>query len=121
MLFIHPMWDNESQRIGKQKCTPFGYALHASADLIGFLGLILLLVTFGVWIWKWMHGTFHTSTLWLLTIPLGVGTVSEVLYHLSWWLAVRRGWLYDWERREASWMENGTRITFKYERPPPVQ
>ncbi len=28
MLFINPMWDNESQRIGKQKCTPLGYRLH---------------------------------------------------------------------------------------------
>ena len=24
MLFIHPTWDNEGQRIGKRKCTPAG-------------------------------------------------------------------------------------------------
>ena len=34
MLFIHPMWDNESQRIGKQKCTPAGYALHVIAEMV---------------------------------------------------------------------------------------
>gem|GEM_PF-3837790 len=25
MFFVYPMWDNESQRIGKKKCTPLGY------------------------------------------------------------------------------------------------
>ena len=39
------MWDNESERIGKQRCTPLGYALHVVSDLIGFLGLLLLLAT----------------------------------------------------------------------------
>src|SRR5688572_13576293 len=28
MPFINPMWDSESERIGKQKCTRLGYALH---------------------------------------------------------------------------------------------
>jgi hypothetical protein len=41
MLFINPMWDNEAERIGKQKCTPLGYALHAISDLIGFIALLL--------------------------------------------------------------------------------
>ena len=29
MLFIHPMRDYESRRIGMQKCYPVGYNLHA--------------------------------------------------------------------------------------------
>jgi hypothetical protein len=45
MLFIYPMWDNESQRIGKQMCTPLGYKLHETAELLGFIGLLLLLST----------------------------------------------------------------------------
>ena len=45
MLFIYPMWDNESQRIGKQKCTPKGYNLHVIAELLGFIGLLVVSVT----------------------------------------------------------------------------
>lgn len=46
MLFIHPMWDNESQRIGKRKCTPAVYALHAIAEMIGFAGLLIRIIAF---------------------------------------------------------------------------
>ena len=31
-MFINPMRDSESQRIGKQKCTPLGYRLHTASD-----------------------------------------------------------------------------------------
>jgi len=37
MLFIYPIWDNESQRIGKQKCTPLGYKLHGTAEGLGLI------------------------------------------------------------------------------------
>lgn len=120
MLFIHPMWDSESQRIGKQRCTPIGAALHAIADLLGFIGLLLFPLILGVWIWKGFKGTFHWSTLWLLAVPFGVGIVSEMMYQFSWWLALRKGWQYN-DGREASWMENGTRVAFRYGSPPPGQ
>ena len=42
MLFLYPMWDSESQRIGKKKCAPLGYRLNGIAELLGFIGLILL-------------------------------------------------------------------------------
>jgi hypothetical protein len=41
-MFINPMWDSKSQRLGKQKCTPRGYWLHAVSDLAGFFVLVLL-------------------------------------------------------------------------------
>ena len=69
MLFIHPMWDHESQRIGKQKCTPIGHAIHGVAELIGFVGLLLLFVAPVVLAWRWFAGTFHAPLLWLLAVP----------------------------------------------------
>lgn len=116
MLFIHPMWDSESQRIGKQKCTPFGYALHACAELIGFFGLLLLILLPLFLAWKWFAGTFHFSLLWLVGAPFLVGVISEFLFQYSWWLALRKGFNYDSEKREASWIEAGERCSFKYQR-----
>jgi hypothetical protein len=114
MLFIHPMWDHESQRIGKQKCTPTGYALHVIAELIGFLGLLFLFAVPVILAWSWLAGTFHASLWWLFAVPFGLGIVSEVLFQYSWWLALRKGFRYDYERSEASWLEKGERRTYKY-------
>ena len=107
------MWDNESQRIGKQKCTPTGYALHGIAEMIGFVGLLTLLAVPAVLAWKSFTGTFHASLFWLLAAPFGLGIISEVLFQYSWWLALRKGFRYDYERREASWMEGGERRTYQ--------
>ncbi len=114
MLFLHPMWDNESQRIGKKMCTPAGYALHVIADLMGFSGLLLLLGLVVVLVWKWFTGTFHAPLLWVLAVPFCLDIISEVLYQYSWWLALRKGFHYDYERREASWIEAGERRSYKY-------
>jgi hypothetical protein len=114
MLFMHPMWDNESQRIGKQKCTPIGYTLHAVAELVGFVGLLLLLILLIVLVWKEIAGTFQISLLWLLMIPFSFGIISELLYQYSWKLALRKGFHYDYELREASWIEAGERRFYKY-------
>ena len=114
MLFIHPTWDNESQRIGKRQCTPAGYALHVIAELIGFAGLLTLLAVLGFLAWEWLAAAFRTSLLWLLGPPLGLGVVSEALSQYSWWLALRKGFRYGYEGREASWSESGERRTYKY-------
>jgi hypothetical protein len=118
MLFIHPMWDHESQRIGKQLCAPAGYALHVVAELIGFGGLIMLLATPFVLAWRGVVGTFQTADLWLLAVSFAFGVVSEVLFQYSWRLALKRGYHYDAERCEASWLEAGERRTYKYEAEP---
>ena len=114
MLFIHPMWDHESERIGKQRCTPIGYALHGIAELIGFLGLLLLPAVPAVLVWRWFAGTFHASLWWLFAVTFGLGVVSEVLFRLSWRMALRRGFQYDYKSCTASWLEAGKRRTYKY-------
>ena len=108
------MWDHESERIGKRKCTPAGYALHVIAEMIGFLGLLFLFAVPGVLVWKWRTGTFDASLFWLFAVPFGLGVVSEVLFQFSWWLALRKGLRYDHERCVASWMEAGVRREYKY-------
>ena len=115
-MFLYPMWDNESQRIGKQKCTPWGYTLHGIAELLGFIGLLLL---FGVGIYlgcKGVSGTFRATLLWLLAVPFGIALVSQALYQFSWVLALKKGFEYDYDKREASWIENGERVTYNFQR-----
>jgi hypothetical protein len=107
------MWDDESQRIGKLNCTRAGYALHVIAEMIGFAGLLLLLAVLGSLAWGRLATAFPVPPLWLLA-PLGLGVVSEALFRYSWWLALRKGFRYDHERREASWLESGERRTYKY-------
>jgi hypothetical protein len=114
-MFINPMWDNEAERIGKQRCTPLGYALHVVSDLIGFFALLLLLGTCAYLGYLSIVGTFRASFLWLLPVPFGLAIVGSILYRLSWAMAHRRGFHYDHESREASWLENGQRRTYKYD------
>jgi hypothetical protein len=115
MLFIYPMWDHESQRIGKYRCTPLGYKLHGIAELLGFIGLFLLLVVLAYLGCRKQDGTFQVWLWWLLAAPLGVGLVSECLYCYSWKLAARRGFQYNGETHEASWMEGGQRQVYRWE------
>ena len=114
MLFINPMWDNEAERIGKQKCTPMGYALHVVSDLLGFVGLLLLFGTAAYLAYRGITGTFSARLLWLFVIPFALANVGSLLFGYSWRLAHRRGFRYDAENREASWLENGHQCTYKY-------
>lgn len=113
MFFINPMWDNESERIGKQKCTPLGYALHAISDLIGFIGLLLLLGIGAYLGYRGIAGTFRTNLFWLFVVPFALAIIASALYRYSWALARKRGFRYDYDTREASWIENGERRTYK--------
>lgn len=114
MLFFYPMWDNESQRIGKQKCTPLGYLFHSIAELLGFFGLLF---GFGVAVYLVYEGiarSFKASYLWLFIVPFGLGLIGNGLYQFSWWLAFRKNFKYDYDRREASWDEDGKHIVYKW-------
>jgi len=113
MLFINPMWDNEAERIGKERCTRLGYALHTISDLMGFIALLLLLGTAAYLGYRGIVGGFHASLLLLLPIPFGLAIVSSILYRFSWVVAHRRGFHYDYDSREASWLEDGQRRTYK--------
>ena len=115
-MFIYPMWDNESQRIGKQKCTPWGYTLHVIAELLGFMGLLLVLGV-GIYLgYRALSHSFHASLLWLLAVPFGLGLISQAMYQFSWVLASRRGFDYDYDKAEASWIENGEQMKYKWKR-----
>lgn len=115
MLFFYPMWDSESQRIGKQKCTPLGYNLHGIAELLGFFGLILLVVV-SVYLWvRHSLGILDKHQFWWMAIPFGTGIVAECLYLYSWRLADRKGFLYDYKTGETSWIEDGERQIFRWE------
>jgi hypothetical protein len=109
------MWDHESQRIGKQKCTPLGYKLHGIAELLGFIGLFLLLVVLAYLGFRKVDHTFHASLLWLMAVPFGIGLIGECIYYYSWKLAAKKGFQYNYETREASWMEDGQRQVYKWQ------
>lgn len=114
MFFMYPMYDHESQRIGKQRCTPLGYRLHVIAELLGFIGLLLLL-GIGVYLgYRWYTNAFHSFLLWLLIIPFALGFIGNCLYWYSWRLAVKKGFCYDYETREASWVEGGERRVYRW-------
>lgn len=115
MLFIHPMWDSETQRIGMQKCHPLGYAMHAVGEFIGFIGLIFLLLAIGWMGYLWAVGKFSMQTWWLLTIPFGIGITSEAFVQLSWAMVTKHGFKYDAIKGESSWHLNGRRIVYAYQ------
>ena len=114
MLFMYPMYDHESQRIGKQRCTPLGYRLHVIAELLGFIGLLLLLGIGAYLRYRWYADTFHRFLFWLLIIPFALDCIGNGLYWYSWRLAGKKEFCYDYETREASWMENGERRVYRW-------
>jgi hypothetical protein len=114
MLFIHPMWDHESQRLGKYHCTPAGYALHVIADCVGLAGLLLVFIAPALLVRNWRCGTFVPNHCWSLAVPFILGLVSELLFQFSWQLALHRGFRYDHQSCEASWDEAGERRKYRY-------
>src|SRR5262245_58601253 len=106
-MFIPRMWFDEVERIGKQRCTPFGYTLQGIGDLVGFLGLLMFLVVPVYLGYSAIVGTFSWSLLWLLLVPVGVGVVGRIMVECSWWMASRKNFHYDYERRESTWIEAG--------------
>lgn len=114
MLFLYPMWDSKSQRIGKLRCSPGGFALQGFAELLGFIGLMLLI---GITTWlirASTSGGFSSSLLWLIAIPFALGIVAQILWNASWLPALRKGFEYDEEAEVASWIEEGKRVTYRY-------
>jgi len=114
MLFIHPMWDNESQRIGMRKCWKTAYLVHAYGELVGFLGLLTLLITVGYMVYSAIFVGFRHSMWWLLCVPFGIGIVSEVMVRTSWAMVERRGFEYDYRNRVSSWVEDGQTVSYRY-------
>jgi hypothetical protein len=106
MLFVFPMWDNESERGGFARCTPIGYALQEIARGLGVIGFVTLLGTLLYLLYRLFAG-FTLSDLLTLLIPFGIGIVAQVLYMTGWGLAQKKDFDYDPEERIARWKENG--------------
>lgn len=115
MLFIYPMWDHESQRIGKKKCTPLGYALHTIAELLGFIGILFLFGIIAFLVYRAIAGSFHLSFLRLLVFPFTLGLIAEAMYQISWVLAAKRGFEYDYKKCQASWIVDEKRVEYIWE------
>ena len=114
-MFINPMWDNESQRVGMQKCTPLGYALSGVSDLIGFVALLVLICA-GIYLaYRAVIGTFDVALWWFLAAPLDLVLVRIVLARYSWVLAAKKQFHYDYETRTASWLKDGRQCTYKFQ------
>lgn len=113
-MFIPRIWFDEVERIGKQRCTPVGYALQVVGEYIGLVGLLLLLGVPVYLAYRGIVGTFNWSLLWLLTVPFVVGIVGSVVVALSWSLAYRKQFRYDYERRVSSWIEGGQERTYTF-------
>ncbi len=111
---IPRMWFDEVERIGKQRCTPVGYAIQGIGELIGFLGLLMLLGVPVYLAYRGVVGTFHWSLLWLLAVPFIVGVIDTVIVGFSWSLAYRKQFRYDYENRASSWIEDGQVRTYTY-------
>ena len=94
-MFVNPIWQDEVQRIGKQRCTPTGYLLHTISDMIGFVAIILLLTVVCCLIYSGFRGTFTWSQLWFLIIPVATAVVGSLVHAWSWNLADRLDFKYD--------------------------
>ena len=109
------MWDHESQRIGKQRCTPTGYTLHGISDLIGFIAIICL---FGIpiyLVYAGIRGHFTWSMLWLFAVPFVIAIVGNIMHSYSWHLAEKRQFKYDYEKCVSTWVdESGNQQSYKY-------
>lgn len=113
-VWFPPIWDSESERIGKQKCTPLGATLHGVSDLLGIVSLLSLPVVLVTLVVEVFSGTFERRSLWLLIVPYAFTNLARCLYRYSWKLAERKNFQYD-DNRVASWIEDGERRTFNYE------
>lgn len=113
-MFIPRMWSDEVERIGKQRCTPEGYRLQSIGDFVGLLGLLMLLAAVVYQVIHSLLGQPRWPPLWLITIPFDFGLVGSILVRLSWQMAARKNFHYDYGRRESTWTEAGQmrRYTF---------
>ncbi len=114
-MFINPMWFHESQRIGKQKCTPTGYILHTISDFIGFIALTCLIGVLIYLGYASVQEQFNWSMTWFLAVPFTIALVGNLLHSYSWYLADKRQFKFDYETSTATWVdESGNSQSYEY-------
>jgi hypothetical protein len=110
--FTPRIWFDEVERIGMKRCTPAGYALNGLGGLFWFCG-ILMIPGMPVYLgYTVVVGTFFWSLLWLLAAPLVVILLGSVLIGVSWSLACRKKFYFDYERRESSWTKGAEKRSY---------
>ena len=114
MLFIYPMWDSESQRLGLKACTPRGYVHSLPGRGDRSCWLVLLPVTGIFLIGLACLGWFHTEYFGLFLAPFAAGVLSESTMCVSRVCAKRKRFDYDAETRTASWIEQGVAQEFQW-------
>jgi len=97
-----------------QRCTRVGYAINGIGGIFWFLGILAILGVPAYLVFRGLVGTFYWSLLWLLTIPLLVVIVGSILIGVSWTLAYRKGFHYDYQRRESTWIEGGEKRSYTF-------
>jgi hypothetical protein len=107
MLFFHPMWDSENQRLGMRACTKLGYNLREFGDFIGFCGVFLLLTVPIYLVVRCYSRHFLKHDLWLLLIPFVIGIIGRAFFEIGWRLAAKKQFHYDYDTRRARWIEAG--------------
>ena len=113
-MFVPRIWFDEVERIGKQKCTPLGYALQGVGDIVGLLGLLMVLGMPVYLAYRGVVGTFTWSLLWLVPAPFVIAIAGRLMVELSWWMAYRKKFNYDYERRESSWVEGSEKRSYTF-------
>ncbi len=114
-VFINPMWSSESQRIGKQKCTPTGFMLHVISDLVGFLATVCLFGVAIYLVYSGVSGKFQATMFWLLLVPFSIAISGNMLHSYSWHLADKRRFEYDYEADISRWVdESGVQQSYKF-------
>lgn len=112
-IWIAPrIWFDEVERIGMQRCTPFGYVLNWLGGLFWLLGILAIFVMPVYLVYRGFAGTFSWWLLWLLALPFVIVFIGALLIGASWTLAYCKNFYYDYEHRESNWVEGGEKRSY---------
>ncbi len=111
-MFVPPIWIDEVRRIGKPKCSPLSYAVHNLGELIGLIGALLLLLVPLFLAYRAVVGNVSWGLLWLLLIPFTAGALGSLVIGPSWGMVARKQFKFDYERREATWLDGDERRSY---------
>ena len=108
------MWDTETERLGKMKCTKIGYNLHLLSDLLGIIGFYLLLTLVVIFAYQYFLKSSDNFQIWYFSIPFMFAIMSQIMFYISWKLAEKKSFKYNADKNEATWIEDGKIKIYKY-------